>query len=316
MDILIIKPSSLGDIVHGLQAAQSIRRQMPDCRISWVVREVFYPLVRSCQAVDECFLFYRHRGVAGFGKLLWQIRRQRFDVVLEMQGLARSGLIALAAHAERKIGRTDARELSALACNERITLPEAGKEAHAVEILFQFLPAMGCEPVIHGPLEFHQPVIRSFDPVALEGKPVVIFLESRRAEKQWPLPYFMNLVETLMEKFPKIPVILAGSEAMPDMGGFSRNENLINLVGITAIDELVPLISKARLVIANDSGPMHLAAAIGTPALALFGPTDAKRFGPFPLIRETNHILRARGGDLSKLTVDAVLEKVETILAG
>ncbi len=314
MDILIIKPSSLGDIVHGLQAAQAIRRQMPDCRISWVVREVFFPLVRSCQAVDECFLFYRHRGVAGFGKLLWQIRRQRFDVVLEMQGLARSGLIALATHAERKIRRTDARELSALACNERITLPEAGKEAHAVEILFQFLPAIGCEPVIHGPLEFRQPVIRSFDPEALEGEPVVIFLENRREEKQWP--YFMSLVETLTEKYPKIPIILAGSETMQNMGDLSGNENLNNLMGITAIDELIPLISKARLVIANDSGPMHLAAAIGTPVLALFGPTDPKRFGPFPLIKESNHILTARGGDLSKLTVDAVFEKVETILSG
>ena len=316
LDILIIKPSSLGDIVHGLQLAQSIRRQMPGCRIFWVVREVFFPLVCSCQAVDECFLFYRDRGVGGFGKLLWQIRRQRFDVVLDMQGLARSGLIALAAHAERKIGRADGRELSALACNERITLPEAGKEAHAVEILFQFLPALGCEPIIDGPLEFRQPVIRSFDPEALEGEPVVIFLESRRAEKQWPLPYFMSLIETLIEKFPKIPVILAGSETLEDMGEFSGNENLNNLMGITAIDELVPLISKARLVIANDSGPMHLAAAIGTPVLALFGPTDPKRFGPFPLIKESNHILTALGGDLSKLTVDAVLEKVETILAG
>ncbi len=301
--------------MHGLQAAQSIRQQMPGCRISWVVREIFYPLVRSCRAVDECFLFHRHRGVPGFCKLLWQVRRgQQFDVVFDMQGLARSGLMALAARAERKIGRTDARELSALACNERITFPEAGKEAHAVEILFQFLPAIGCDPVIRGPLEFRRPVIRSFDPEALEGDPVVIFFESRRPEKQWP--YFMSLVETLINKFPKIPVILAGSETVQDMGGFSDNKKLINLMGITAIDELVPLISKARLVIANDSGPMHLATAIGTPVLALFGPTDPKRFGPFPLINESNHVLTARGGDLSKLTMDVVFEKIETILQG
>ena len=142
MDILIIKPSSFGDIVHGLQAAQSIRRQVPGCRISWVVREIFFPLVRCCEAVDECFLFYRHRGVPGFCQLLWQVRRQQqFDVVFDMQGLARSGLIALAARADRKIGRSDARELSALACRERIELPAGGEEAHAVEILFQFLSA-------------------------------------------------------------------------------------------------------------------------------------------------------------------------------
>lgn len=315
LDILIIKPSSFGDIVHGLQAAQSIRRQVPGCRISWVVREIFFPLVRCCEAVDECFLFYRHRGVPGFGKLLWQVRRrQQYDVVFDMQGLARSGLIALAAHSERKIGRTDARELSAMACNERITLPDAGNEAHAVEILFQFLPAIGCQPVIHGPLEFRQPVIRSFHPELLKGGPVVIFSESRRPEKQWP--YFMNLVGGLIEKFPEIPVILAGSESMPHIGDYSDNEKLNNLAGITAIDELVPLISKARLVIANDSGPMHLAAALGTPVLALFGPTDPNRFGPFPLIKESNHVLTAPGGDLSKLAIDTVFERVETILQG
>jgi len=315
LDILIIKPSSFGDIVHGLQAAQSIRRQLPGCRISWVVREIFFPLVRCCKAVDECFLFYRHRGVPGFCKLLWQVRRQQqFDVVFDMQGLARSGLIALAARADRKIGRSDGRELSALACRERIDLPSGGEEAHAVEILFQFLSAIGCEPVIHGPLEFRQPLIRSFNPEALEGGPLVIFPDSRRPEKQWP--YFNGLVEALLENFLKIPVILAGSESMPDLGDFSGNEKLINLTGITAIDELVPLITKARLVIANDSGPMHLAAALGAPVLALFGPTDPARFGPFPLIKETNLVLTAPGGDLSKLTIDAVFEKVETILQG
>ncbi len=312
LDILIIKPSSFGDIIHGLQAAQSIRRQLPGCRISWVVREIFYPLVRSCEAVDECFIFNRHRWLTGFGKLLWEVRREPFDVVLDMQGLARSGLIALAARADRKIGRFDARELSALACRERIELPAGGKGSHAVEILFQFLPAIGCEPMIHGPLEFRHPVIRCFDPELLEGGPLVIFPDSRRPEKQWP--YFDGLVVALLEEFPDTPIVLAGSSEISGNFAPSRDGRLRNLIGLTAIDELIPVVSKARLVIANDSGPMHLAAAIGTPVLALFGPTDPERYGPFPLIKVTNQVLSAPDGDLAKLEIETVLDEIESIL--
>ena len=109
-ELLIIKPSSLGDIVHGLQVATSFKAQRKDLRISWVVREMFAPLVRACEAVDQVYVFERNAGTAGFMKLTKELRKTPFDAVFDFQGLLRTGLMTSRVRAKRKIGRTDARE--------------------------------------------------------------------------------------------------------------------------------------------------------------------------------------------------------------
>src|SRR5579872_4731925 len=93
-EILIIKPSSLGDIVHGLQVATSIKAQRDDVRISWIVRELFAPLVRESEAVDRVYVFERLGGTKGFLKLMKEVRKTKFDYVFDFQGLLRTGLMA------------------------------------------------------------------------------------------------------------------------------------------------------------------------------------------------------------------------------
>jgi ADP-heptose:LPS heptosyltransferase len=102
LDILIIKPSSLGDIIHGLQVAQSLKAQQPDTRITWVAREIFAPLVEACACVDEVIVFHRKAGWAGLRQCIREIRARRYDWVWDMQGLARSGLMTWRARAGRK----------------------------------------------------------------------------------------------------------------------------------------------------------------------------------------------------------------------
>src|ERR1019366_2343290 len=93
-ELLVIKPSSLGDIVQGLQVATSLKAQVPGLRISWVVREMFAPIVRACEAVDHVYVFERNAGAKGFLKLMREVRATKFDYVFDMQGLLRTGLKA------------------------------------------------------------------------------------------------------------------------------------------------------------------------------------------------------------------------------
>src|SRR5947209_17271474 len=139
-ELLIIKPSSLGDIVHGLQVATSLKEQREDLRISWVVREIFAPIVRACEAVDQVYVFERSGGAKGFIRLTKELRKTKFDYVFDMQGLLRTGLITSRALAKHKVGRSDAREWSGVFYNEKVPLPPEGERSHALEILVPFCP--------------------------------------------------------------------------------------------------------------------------------------------------------------------------------
>src|ERR1700712_5045289 len=110
-ELLIIKPSSLGDIVHGLQVAASLKAQRDDLRISWVVREIFAPIVRACESIDHIYVFERSGGAKAFLKLVRDLRKTKFDYVFDFQGLLRTGLMTSRVRAGKKIGRSDAREM-------------------------------------------------------------------------------------------------------------------------------------------------------------------------------------------------------------
>src|SRR5512137_1853584 len=99
--LLVIKPSSLGDIVHGLQILQTVARQMPECRITWVARDRFAPLVEAAPFVHEVIVFRRKEGLRGLWDVLKTLRGRHFDEVWDMQGLLRSGLMSAAAQAPR-----------------------------------------------------------------------------------------------------------------------------------------------------------------------------------------------------------------------
>lgn len=312
--ILIIKPSSMGDIIHGLLVAESIRSQMPAVSIDWVVRKEFAPLVEASLSVERCYLFERKGGLGGFIRLLKELRDQPYDAVLDMQGLARSGLMALAARARFSVGRFDAREGAKWCCRKRTLPPEGEPPWHAVEILAGFLPALGLEKRMDVKLEFKasESSEKSLLPELKTGqRRVIVFPESRRAEKNW------GGYESLTRQLLKEPTIgqvvwcghvaYAPSEEMP-------GEGFVNVTAQTGIDLLPGLLEAADCVVSNDSGPMHLAAALGRPLVALFGPTSPEQFGPYPRQKEKQRIIAPSGGDLSSIEVSEVVQAVKAVL--
>jgi heptosyltransferase I len=310
---LVIKPSSLGDIVHGLQVVQSIRDQSgPGVTISWVVREIFEPIVRACTAVDHVHVFERNGGMAGFVRLIKDLRRTEYDAVLDFQGLARSGILAWRCRTAKRIGRTDAREGATLFYDELVPLPPQGRMSHAVDILLQFCPALGLKPELRSPPGFREMEGLKLD--FLGGRPgdrlVVIFPDSRREEKKWP--GFKTLTDLILRDDRSWRVAWAGNSYVPDKGTFP-SERFVNLTGTTSLLSLPSLVKRADWVVSNDSGPMHLAAALGVKTLGIFGPTDPRRFGPFPLGAPGNHTIQAPVRDLKLLPAKEVFARFKTL---
>jgi ADP-heptose:LPS heptosyltransferase len=310
IELLIIKPSSLGDIVHALQVATSLKAQVSGLRISWVVREIFAPIVRACEAVDHVYVFERNAGVKGFVRLTRELRKTKFDFVFDMQGLLRTGLMTQRTLAAKKVGRSDAREGAGYFYDIKVPLPPDGKRSHAIDVLLQFCPVIGAKPELRGTLRF-----REIDSLNLRfadtrggGRPIVMFVDSRRAEKTWG--GFKQLTELIIREEKTRKVIWAGSNYVHDRGLYPPAQ-FVNLTGNTSLVSLPALVKRADWVIANDSGPMHLAAALGVKVLGIFGPTDPRLFGPYPLTAPTNVVVQAPVGDLKMLSAKDVYSRFQ-----
>ena len=310
--LLIIKPSSMGDIIHGLLVAEAIQAQLPEVLIDWVVRREFAELVEAASVIDRTYIFERSAGVGGFVRLIREVRTQRYDAVLDLQGLARTGILTLAAHAKRKIGRSDARECAGIVYHEKTPALPAGQAPHAVKILSAFLPVLGLKEELPRSLRFDAPEQSVELPRPVDGgKRVVLFPESRRAEKNWM--GYEPLTGWLLEQAEVGQVVWCGHvpfEASEPL----ENERLINLTGQTGIAQLPELLNAADCVVSNDSGPMHLAAALGRPLVTLFGPTAPARFGPYPPVAARQRVIRRADGDMGSMTLEEVGEAVLAML--
>ena len=312
-ELLIIQPSSLGDIVHGLQVTAALKAQQPGWRVSWIVRDVFAPLVRASTVVDQIYVFRRLGGVGGFLSLMREVRRREFDVACDFQGLLRSGLMIKWTHAKRKLGRPDAREGASFFYDSVITAPRGGASVHPLELLLQFCTALGAKPELaSGALQFrdHAGLNLSFMDARGGRRPILMFPDSRREDKRWG--GFASLSSLLVREAGR-KVVWAGSHYLPCREAFPDGA-FVNLTGNTSLNSLTALMNQADWVIANDSGALQLAAAMRVKTLGIFGPTDPQLTGPYPLNGPTNFVVQAPVGDLKLLAAKDVFARFKRVL--
>jgi lipopolysaccharide heptosyltransferase I len=271
--LLILKPSSLGDIVHALPTVNQIRLRYPNAHIAWLVNPEFRSLLINNPVIDQVIEFPRRQPLALPG-LIRFLRHERFDTVLDLQGLLRSGLLARATGARRRIGLSDSREGARLFHNEIVSVPSC----HAVDRYLLAARHLDCPD---GPVTFPMPLA---SPTRHEGW-IAINPSARWETKLWGDDRFAELIRRL----PADRIVLTGSAA--DRARLDRlAPGCRNLAGKTSLPELADLYAQCAVVVTNDTGPMHIAAAVGTPVVAIFGPTDPSLTGPYG----PNHtILRA-----------------------
>jgi len=307
--LLVVKPSSLGDVVHGLVVVQALHRARPEVAVDWVVRSEWAPLVAHSGLVRRIYEFRRLAGMGAFLSLVREIRRTFYDAVWDLQGLARSAVLTGFARARRRIGRRDAREGAFLAYRERVGFfQKQAREEHAVELLAHFLPTLGVPASVTGDVDW--PL--SFRETEEKTPCIALCPEARGPGKEWP--HFPELAQELLRSasFPsEWRIRVLGSRQDPD---FAPHPRLEDRRGRTEVVELLSLLRSARCVVANDSGPVHIAASLRTPVLGLYGRTSPRRFGPYPLTRPSNAWLRAPGGDPKALPVADVLAILSDLL--
>ena len=310
--LLVIKPSSLGDIVHGLQVMQIVARARPDLRISWVVRERFAGLVKAAPFIAETIIFRRRDGWPAFWKLLRHLRGREFDAIWDMQGLLRSGVMTAAARAPAKIGRPDAREGARLFYSGRIERPSGPGPHHALEILLPFAKFAHADPRLEFPLVLKADAAFGWTSFFSgdASRTFVIFTDSRGKGKEWP--HFNALLAKIFEQIPGSRIAWCAAKRIEQPPFSAPPDRLLNLTGC-GLDEMISLVRQPSIFVGNDSGPMHLSAACGNRVLAIFGPTSARRFGPFPLDSVRHQAVTAPGGQLDLLKAETVLIALEEL---
>ena len=290
--IAVIKPSALGDVVHAMPAVGALRLRFPDARISWIVNRAYEPLVAGHPAIDETIPFDRgamKRGVgatlAVMGRLIKELRHRRFDLAIDLQGLLRSGLMTLGTGARRRVGLSTAREGSRHCFTDIVTVPDAD-DAHAVDHSWSVAEAFGVGGV---PKRFRvpvQPAARAWAAEALAGLPrpwLAVGPGSRWLTKRWPVEHFAELGRRAQARFGG-SVVLIGT---PDEAELARRvaEQVSgpcrDFCGRTTLAQLVALLDRADAVLANDTGPLHVAVGLGRPVAAPYTCTRVVRHGPF-----------------------------------
>jgi lipopolysaccharide heptosyltransferase I len=320
MRILIVKPSSLGDVVHALPTVHLIRQQFAQARISWLLNDSLASLLKRCRIIDEVIEFPRHNW-RKLSALVGRLRRERFDLVLDLQGLLRSGWMTWVTRAPRRIGLSDAREGSRLFYNEIVRVPRS----HAVERYLCAARHLGCQD---GPIEFplgSSDADRHYVDQLLTrhvSSLIAINPSARWETKLWGIESFRALIDRL----PRDRVVLTGAASEAEWINRLAND-CCSVAGKTDLAQLAELYRRCAVVITNDSGPMHVAAAVGTPVVAIFGPTDPALTGPYG---KQHVVLRAgipcspclkdhcthtpRMECMEKVTVEQVLEAAKRVL--
>ncbi|HOC60105.1 MAG: glycosyltransferase family 9 protein [Syntrophaceae bacterium] len=296
MNILIVKLSAIGDVIHTLPSLTALRRLYPDAHITWVVEEASRDLILHHPHLDQVIVFRRKNWMADFKKGQWasirrdirsfltQLRSRRYDLVIDFHGLFKSAMVVAVSGGKRKLGYDSWQELACLFLNEKI--PE-DMSKHAVDRYLDFPLYLGAE---HGPAEFVLPVsveAKAGSAVWQEkyslkkNKYIAINPVALWNTKLWDNTKFAELADIIQQRL-KIPVVFTGrdKESLDDITRQMTTTG-IHLGGRTSLLELACIYSDALAVISTDSGPMHLAVAVGTPVIALFGPTDPARTGPY-----------------------------------
>jgi heptosyltransferase-1 len=301
--ILIVKLSAIGDVIHTLPALNAIRKHYPHAHITWLVEEDAHPLLEGHAALDRILVSKRKRWLKGFRSLslmnsikesyqfIKALRDTEYDLIIDFQALLKSGALIGLSKGRKKIGfdrGMEHMEYSYLFLNERI--PPVDMNNHAILRSMMLLKALGInsrEIVFNLPI-FDQNRARVRDLLTRHGIKdsrllVAINPLAKWDTKLWSNVKFGRLADTLVEEY-RASVVFTGSredhKTIQDIIDGMKFK-AVNLAGETNLKTLATLYEKADFLVSTDTGPMHLAAAVNTPVVALFGPTASWRTGPF-----------------------------------
>ena len=285
--ILFVKPSSLGDIVHAMPTCAAIRWAYPKARLTWLVKRQWAGLVERIDGVDRVWPV--KSTLKGWLSQVSPLRAERFDLVVDLQGLFRSAAIGWFSGSPLLVGFANGREGSPLFYSRRVPVPQL--EMHAVDRYLLLAKAVGAGEAGTPEFRFRIPQtdyeevdrLLNRSGVTLGTRWIAMNVSARWPTKRWPAASFAEVADRLQQERCGAVVLIGGPDEREDVAEVLRimKTPATDLAGATTVGLLPALLSRASLLITNDSGPMHVAAAVGIPIVALFGPTSAARTGPY-----------------------------------
>ncbi len=308
MNILIVKMSAVGDVIHTLPAVNALRDHFPGARITWLVEEAASDIVRSHKAVDHVLISKRKKwlkgllgserleSVKGIFSFTRELRDTEYDLVIDFQGLLKSAVMVALSRGKRKLGYDKTREFSYIVLNDRV--PAFDMDKHAIFRYLNLIKHVGvnCEN-IRFDVPFGEKERSEMSSILRRGgwnsEPLVsVSPMAKWNTKLWETGKFSTLADKLIEETGCF-VVFTGDVADREeikkiVSGMQRK--CLDISGRTDLKHLAALYEMSQCVLSTDSGAMHLAAAAGSPVVALFGPTAPWRTGPFG---EGHEVLRA-----------------------
>jgi heptosyltransferase I len=297
--ICLIKPSALGDIVQTMPVLSVLRRRWPRAHIAWVVNRGLAGVLRGHDELDDVIEFDRSarsgRQVLVLAGLLRRLRRERFDLAIDLQGLLRSGLMARATGAARRVGFANAREGAVLAYTDRVSAVWEMPNWRRYGLIAQ---ALGCGSELPPARLPIKPEHHDFARRELAGLPrplLAIHPGAQWETKRWPPGHFAELARLAQQEFGAGIVLVGGPGEGPLCRQIAADLTgpVVDISERTGLLELAAVCAAADVFLSGDTGPMHLAAAAGTPAVSVFTCTSPLQSGP----RDNEHLITATGVD-------------------
>jgi ADP-heptose:LPS heptosyltransferase len=277
--ILIIKPSSFGDIVQSASCASALKKLYPHARVGWVVFSRWRDLLEMFPDVDDVIEWDRDAGIYGFWRLLKRLRKTDFDLIIDLQGLLRSALLAKFAKGRFKIASPGVKECG------NFLIDEVYPENSNINAVFRSL-----EPVRFISGETFKPQVnvaisqdafkRAQDILKRNnvlGEYLVFIPFARGKGKDWGADNYSVLADLIKEKYPDLEIVVLGTK---NCAGIVKSLKITDLCGQTDAKELAAVISLSKIAVGADTGPMHLALFLDIPSVFIFGASDAAKTGP------------------------------------
>lgn len=302
--ILVVKMSSLGDLFHALPTVHCLKEGL-GASVDWVVHDSYTELIECFTDVDRVIGFPRKNVWSNFSTFHSSLTLDQYEYVIDLQGLLKSALVTRLARGLTRVGPSFQREGAMLFYDA--VAGRKNKNRHAVEECLDVVRYLGLpllNPVF--PVQFPKREMEAHYPR------IAFLTQSRRSEKNWPAARFIEVGRALQEKKNAAIYLVGSKDDVNDCGEVESQlyGRVVNLCGKTSLVELGSMLQEMDLVIAVDSGPMHMAAAVGVPVIAIFGPTHPERTGPFG---KKHHVVQ-EGPDLSRLAAAPVIDAALKLL--
>lgn len=295
-NILIIKPSSLGDIIQALPALSALRKTWPNANISWLIRPEFMPLIKnhphltSVIPFDRKFLgkaWYNPHAFSSLIDLISTLRKNRFDAVLDLQGLFRTASLSWLSGCRNRYGMTQAREFAAVFYTHKV---KQDKDCiHLVDYYLKICSQLGADisnphfilPVEQDASDWTAKMLQSNN---IKPSNYAVFVPgSAHMDKCWPLEHFAAMAQKLSEQF-NFSILATGSSSEKELTGKLSTLTkvpVLDLAGKTTLPQLTAILKSAAVVISNDTGPGHIASALNVPVVLIFGRSNPTRVAPY-----------------------------------